>query len=222
MTTLDADRSDYRRDLRRWRRRSRRVRLARVVLPLAMVGILATVGSQVAWRSFTAGERRPAESKAQIRMITPRFYGQSSDGRPFIITARSAIRDEADLKRVFLDAPTLTLGVGSSTPTRSTADRGVYREDTLKLHLLGNVRMDDGAGYRFASNEAMVDTRNGNTTGETSLQGEGPTGQVQSNAYSVYDKGDRIIFRGGVKTRLDGKTGQALAPRDSQQATAPE
>jgi lipopolysaccharide export system protein LptC len=210
LTTLDADRAGYRRDLRRWRARSRRVHLARVVLPIAMIAILATVGTQVAWRTVTAGDRRPSENKAQIRMITPRFYGQSSDGRPFMITARSAVRDEADLKRVFLDAPTLTLGVGSATPTRSTADRGIYREDTLKLQLIGNVRMDDGAGYRFASNEAMVDTRNGNTTGETALQGEGPTGQVQSNAYSVYDKGDRIIFRGGVKTRLDRKTGQAV------------
>ncbi|MBW8859550.1 MAG: hypothetical protein JF570_07405, partial [Caulobacter sp.] len=107
MTTLEADRAGYRRDLRRWRARSRRVKLARVVLPIAMVGILATVGGQVAWRSFTAGDRRPAENKAQIRMVTPRFYGQSSDGRPFIITARSAVRDENDLKRVFLDAPTL-------------------------------------------------------------------------------------------------------------------
>ena len=210
MTTLDADRGGYRRDLRRWRRRSRRVHLARVVLPVAMIGILAAVGGQVVWRSITAGDRRPTENKAQIRMITPRFYGQSSDGRPFIITARSAVRDEADLKRVFLDAPTLTLGVGSPAPTRSTADRGIYREDTLTLQLFGNVRMDDGAGYRFASNEAMVDTRNGNTTGETALQGEGPTGQVQSNAYSVYDKGDRIIFRGGVKTRIDRKTGQSV------------
>ncbi|MBO9710754.1 MAG: LPS export ABC transporter periplasmic protein LptC [Caulobacter sp.] len=210
MTAIDADRGDFKRDLRRWRRRSRRVRLARVVLPVAMVSLLVVVGGQVGWRTLTAGERRPSETKAQIRMITPRFYGVSSDGRPFVITARSAVRDDADLKRVFLESPTLTLGVGSPAPTRSTADRGVYREDTLLLKLYGNVRMDDGAGYRFASNEAQVDTRNGNITGETTLQGEGPTGQVQSNAYSVYDKGDRIIFRGGVKTRVDRKTGQAV------------
>lgn len=211
MTTLDADRGAFKRDLRRWRRRSRRVLLARIALPIAMIAVLGAVGGQVAWRTFTGGDRRPADTKAQIRMITPRFYGQSSDGRPFVITARSAVRDEADLKRVFLDAPTLTLGVGSPAPTRSTADRGVYREDTLKLQLFGNVRLDDGAGYRFASNEALVDTRTGNITGETTLQGEGPTGQVQSNAYSVYDKGDRIVFRGGVKTRIDRKTGQAVS-----------
>jgi len=28
---------------------------------------------------------------------------------------------------------------------------------------------------------------------------------VQSNAYSVYEKGDRIVFRGGVRTRIDRK-----------------
>ena len=210
MTTLDADRGAYRRDLRRWRRRSRRVHLARVVLPVAILAILAAVGGQVAWRTITMGDRRPTETKAQIRMITPRFYGQSSDGRPFLITARSAVRDENDLKRVFLESPTLTLGVGSPTPTRSTANRGIYREDTLRLQLFGDVRLDDGAASRFASNEAEVDTKTGNITGETPLQGEGPTGQVQSNAYSVYDKGDRIIFRGGVKTRVDRKTGQAV------------
>jgi len=216
MTTLDADRTAFLRDLRRWRRRSLRVRLARVVLPATMIGILAVVGGQVVWRSVTAGDRRPSESKPQIRMVTPRFYGQNSAGKPYVLTARSAVRDENDLKQVFLDAPTLTLGVGSPTPTRTTADRGVYREDTLKLKLIGNVRMDDGAGYRFASNEALIDTRTGNTTGETALQGEGPTGQVQSNAYSVYDKGDRIIFRGGVKTRIDPKTGKSV----TEQGTA--
>ena len=39
MTTLEADRAGYRRDLRRWRNRSRRVKLARVVLPAAMIGL---------------------------------------------------------------------------------------------------------------------------------------------------------------------------------------
>jgi len=34
----------------------------------------------------------PVEAKTEIRLITPRFYGQSTDGRSFMITARSAIR----------------------------------------------------------------------------------------------------------------------------------
>lgn len=201
--TAAGDRGAFQRDLRRWRRRSHLVRLARVVLPATIIAILAGAGGQAAWRSLTAGDRKPDQAKAQIRMIAPRFYGQSSDGRAFVITARSAVRDEVDLKRVFLDTPTLTLGVGTEAPTRLNANRGVYNETTLKLQLIGDVRLDDGMGYRFASEEALADTKTGNITGETSLQGEGPIGQVQSKAYSVYDRGDRIVFRGGVRARID-------------------
>ena len=204
MTATEAlDRGAFRRDLQRWRRRSRVVRLARVLLPAAMLLIVAGAAGQAAWRTVSVGDRKPQESRAQIRMISPRFYGQSSDGRSFVITARSAVRDDADLKRVFLDTPTLTLGAGEAAPTRVNAKSGVYREDTMVLNLTGDVRMDDGIGYRFASQEAVVDTRTGNITGETSLQGEGPIGQVHSDAYSVYEKGDRIIFRGGVHARID-------------------
>jgi lipopolysaccharide export system protein LptC len=190
-------------DLARWRRRSGRVRAARVVLPAAIVGLLVVVASQVGWRTYMAAAHPPTETKTEIRLITPRFYGQSNEGRSFMITARSAIRDDNDPRRIFLEDPALTLDLGSPTPTRMTAKHGVYRQDTMGLQLKNDVRLDDGAGYRFASEESFVDTKTGDVTGETIMNGEGPSGQVQSNAYSVYDKGDRVIFRGGVRARFE-------------------
>jgi lipopolysaccharide export system protein LptC len=193
----------FRGDLGRWRRRSRLVRTFRVLLPAAMAVIVAGVVGQVTWRTMTQADRKPVEAKTEIRLITPRFYGQSSDGRAFMIGAKSAIRDDKDLKRIVLDEPTLTLGIGSEAPTRVTAKSGVYREDDLGLLLNSDVRLDDGAGYRFASEQAKVDTWTGNITGPTSLQGDGPNGQVQSDAYSIYDKGDRVIFKGRVRARME-------------------
>jgi lipopolysaccharide export system protein LptC len=190
-------------DLGRWRRRSRRVLAARILLPAAIVGLLVVVVSQVGWRTYMAATHPPAEAKTEIRLITPRFYGQSTDGRSFMITARSAIRDDADPRRIILDDPALTLDLGSPTPTRMTAKHGVYRQDDFSLQLKENVRLDDGAGYRFASEESLVDTKTGDVTGESTMNGEGPSGQVQSRAYSVYDKGDRIVFRGGVRARFE-------------------
>ncbi len=190
-------------DLARWRRRSRRVLAARIVLPAAIAGLLLVVIVQVGWRTYMAATHPPAEAKTEIRLITPRFYGQSTDGRSFMITARSAIRDDNDLRRIILEEPALTLDLGSPTPTRMTAKNGVYRQDDFSLNLKNDVRLDDGAGYRFASEQSLVDTRTGDVTGDTVMSGEGPTGQVQSSAYSVYDKGDRIVFRGGVRARLE-------------------
>jgi lipopolysaccharide export system protein LptC len=190
-------------DLGRWRRRSRRVRAARIVLPVAIGLLLLSVTAQVGWRTYMSAIRSPAEAKTEIRLITPRFYGQSTDGRSFMITARSAIRDDADPRRIILEEPALTLDLGSPTPTRMTAKHGVYRQDTFGLNLKDDVRLDDGAGYRFASEESFVDTKTGDVTGESTMNGEGPSGQVQSQAYSVYDKGDRIVFRGGVRARFE-------------------
>lgn len=190
-------------DLARWRRRSRRVLAARIILPVAIGGLILIVASQVGWRTYMAATHPPAETKTEIRLITPRFYGQSNEGRSFMITARSAIRDDKDPRRIFLEDPALTLDLGSPTPTRMTAKHGVYRQDTMGLQLKTDVRLDDGAGYRFASEESFVDTKTGDVTGESTMNGEGPTGQVQSRAYSVYDKGDRIVFRGGVRARFE-------------------
>lgn len=190
-------------DLARWRRRSRRVLAARIVLPIAIGGLILIVAIQVGWRTYMAATHPPTEAKTEIRLITPRFYGQSTEGRSFMITARSAIRDDKDPRRIILDDPALTLDLGSPTPTRMTAKHGVYRQDDFSLVLKRDVRMDDGAGYRFASEGAFVNTQTGDVTGETTMNGEGPSGQVQSSAYSVYDKGDRIVFRGGVRARFE-------------------
>ncbi len=190
-------------DLARWRRRSRRVLAARIVLPLAIAALVLTVAVQVGWRTYMAATHPPAEAKTEIRLITPRFYGQSNEGRSFMITARSAVRDDKDPRRIILEDPALTLDLGSPTPTRMTAKNGVYRQDDFSLSLKNDVRLDDGAGYRFASEGAFVDTKTGDVTGETTMNGEGPSGQVQSRAYSVYDKGDRIVFRGGVRARFE-------------------
>ena len=174
-------------DLARWRRRSRRVLAARIVLPLAIAALVLTVAVQVGWRTYMAATHPPAEAKTEIRLITPRFYGQSTDGRSFMVTARSAVRDDKNPRRIILEDPALTLDLGSPTPTRMTAKNGVYRQDDFTLNLKNDVRLDDGAGYRFASEAAFVDTQTGNVTGESTLNGEGPSGQVQSRAYSVYD-----------------------------------
>ena len=35
------------------------------------------------------------------------------------------------------------------------------------------------------------------------IEGDGPVGQVSADSYSVKDKGDRIEFRGRVRTRVN-------------------
>jgi lipopolysaccharide export system protein LptC len=135
-------------------------------------------------------------------MLNPRFFGRDEQGRSFMIAAREASRDDRDLKRVSLVRPQVSLGLDTPTPSRVSANSGIYSEGDRVLRLTGSVRIEDGAGYRFATEQAVVDTRAGVITGDTDMVGDGPVGEVTSRSYSVFDKGDRVIFKGGVRARI--------------------
>jgi len=191
-------------ELTRWRRRSRLVRTLRVVLPAIMLAILATLGGLVVWRTATEQPAAQREAQTAIRLVNARFVGQVKDGRSFMIGARQALRDEKDYQSVSLMEPALVVGQGQGS-SRVTARIGNYNESDRMLRLRGDVRIDDGKGLRFAAQEAVIDTRTGEVIGQSQVQGDGPLGQLTANSYSVQDKGDRLVLKGGVRARIEGR-----------------
>jgi lipopolysaccharide export system protein LptC len=139
-----------------------------------------------------------------IRMVGARFQGRVEDGRSFLIGAREAARDERQPHRVSPDRA----DHGGRRRDRHAApadgaSMGVYDEQTRLLQLTGDVRIDDGLGNRIASNDITIDTRTGSAVGQQGIEGDGPVGQVSADSYTVKDKGDRIEFRGRVRTRVN-------------------
>ncbi len=197
---------DRRAEIARWRRRSRLVRTLRVLLPALMLAIVASLTGQVIWRNVAEQPAVQRESRAAIRLVNARFAGRVQDGRGFMLGARQALRHDDDYQQVSLVDPFLTVGEdGAAGTSRVTARIGNYNERDRMLRLRGDVRIDDGAGNRFASQEAIIDTRTGKVVGQSQVQGDGPLGQLNAKSYSVEDRGDRLIFRGGVRARVEGR-----------------
>jgi lipopolysaccharide export system protein LptC len=102
---------------------------------------------------------------------------------------------------VLLTAPSIELGTDRPNPSHLTADGGVYHEDTRVLLLRGHVRATDAKSGRFASDEAVVNTRTGSVVGPRPVASQSAGGAVSSKSFDVYDKGDRVVFKGGVHAR---------------------
>lgn len=195
---------DRREQVQRWRRRSRTVRAMRVVLPATIGLILLSLVAAVVYNALTAQPAQPRDTSAPIRLVHPRFVGRDDKGRAFVITAQSATRDPRDYQRVLLDHPALVLDEQGPDPIRLVATAGVYHEGSFKLDLHGGVRLV-GSKAAFDTATSLFDTKTGEIVGSGPIQGSGSLGEISAKSYAVYGKGDRVIFKGGVHTRLDRK-----------------
>jgi lipopolysaccharide export system protein LptC len=193
-----------RRSFLRWRRRSRMIRTMRVLLPLGIGLIFATLAGFVVQGTISGGPSRAVEADAPIRLVNFRLVGRDDKGRAFVLTADSAIRDQKEYQRVHLTKPALIIDSESPAPTRLTAAAGELHEGTGKLALRGGVQLN-GAELSVATATSMFDIATGALTGQGDIAGSTPLGEVTAKSYGVYDEGARMVFKGGVRGRIESK-----------------
>jgi lipopolysaccharide export system protein LptC len=192
-----------RRGFDRWRRRSRLIRRLRVILPALIILIFGGLVGEVARHSFTAKAQQD-EAEGPIRLSNPRFVGRDGRGRGFVVTADAAVRDERDFQRVILLRPALVIDEGGTSPTRLSSKSGVYHEGTGKLQLKGGVRLASPS-TAFDTAASLYDTKSGELVGSGPIQGSGSLGEINAKSYGVYDEGGRLVFKGGVRARIDSE-----------------
>ena len=158
----------------------------------------------MAWSTLTSQPAASGSAKDPIRLVNPHFVGRDTRGRPFVLTSVTATRDPNDMKRVFLDRPTLTMDEDGPDPLHITAGAGIFHEDTGKLEVSKGVRISDARGA-FDTAQSVFDTKTEDLVGSGPVQGLGSLGEIHAKSYGVYDKGARMVFTGSVHSRLQPK-----------------
>jgi lipopolysaccharide export system protein LptC len=191
-------------DFLRWRRRSRLIRVLRVALPLAIGLIFATLVGFVVHGTITGGPAQSDAADMPIRLVNFRLVGRDDRGRAFVLTADSATRDRQDYQRVHLVNPSLLIDSESPRPTRLSSKTGVMHEGTGRLNLDGGVQLN-GTDLSVATASSVYDTATGVLQGQGDIAGRTPLGEVNAKSYGVYDEGERLVFRGNVRGRIESK-----------------
>lgn len=211
MTDLDAREARKREDEARlataaaaWRKRSRRVRLYRRVLPIL---ILVLAGGALTWtvfRTVMSGVERKASQSEEVALEAPMFRGQDAEGRTFLIGAQGAVRDPAT-GNFRLNGPALRLNLGGTKVTELTADAGTWQVNDERVVIGPNVKISDGgSGWTLVTPEAVVDTETGIVTGDKGIQGSGPLGSISASSYAIYEQGERVTFSGSGDNKIRG------------------
>jgi lipopolysaccharide export system protein LptC len=199
--------------LLQWKRRSLMVHIMRRLLPALCVLIMLGLAGWAAISTFfwrTSFGR--AGAGIEIHMVRPNFQGRNDAGKPFLLSASTAVRDSTDAARVTLEDPVFTLGSAADDRTVVHARHGVYREDSRMLDLTGAVTLDDAQGNHFATEHALVNTLKSDVDGEQHIDGHGPLGRIAASSYAVRDAGAHVYFTGQVKARIEHHAAPAAPP----------
>ena len=186
-------------EYQRWLRRSRLVHLARRALPATIIAIVVLIAGALVVRSIIRHMGEAAGgSNLSIHMSNAQFYGRDKSGRPFILSAAEADRDDRDFALIVLAGPSLVFDAGGAKATRVSADHGIYRQDTRIGRFNGRVTVRDGQGDTFVTDQAVVDGAHGTVNGPVAVKGEGAIGSITAQSFQILDNGQRVILRGDV------------------------
>ena len=185
--------------LEKWRRRSRLIHFMRKALPAAVAAILVLMAGWVLARGLLAriGDLRGRLAGA-IHMTNAQFHGRDDQDRAYVVGAKEASRDDFDQNRFYLVEPHMLFDSENDKESHISADQGVYRKDTRILSLRGHVSLQDAGGDVFKTEQAIVDTVHNTIAGQGRVTGTGPTGSITAQSFTVFNQGQRVVFRGNV------------------------
>jgi lipopolysaccharide export system protein LptC len=190
-------------------RHSRRVRVMRLALPLALA-LLAVVAVVVTTLldPLRALSKLPIDignlvvSGTKITMQSPRLAGFTRDQRPYEVTARAAAQDLTSPDTVELQEIFAKMEMPDQVGVELSARNGVYDTKTEILTLRQDIVVTSSSGYQGRLSEAVVDIRNGNVVSEKPVEIKLLKGTLDANRLEVADAGNVILFDRGVTMTL--------------------
>ena len=182
-------------------KRTRIIKGLRIAVPAFGAVVLAAFAGTLVYHNVISMIGGEGDAPGTEVLVQPRMLGQDDKGRPFIITAATATRDDTAGDRILLEKPILVTEQGKPEQTRMTAGRGVYNETDGRLNVDGGVNIAGPRGA-FDTASSIFDSRTGEITGQGAVRGEGSFGTITAGSYVGENNGKRIIYKGGVRARL--------------------
>jgi lipopolysaccharide export system protein LptC len=190
-------------------RRRLLVAVAKRVLPLAALALLATIAL---WPEFESAAdrgrvafRRVVEVRPDaLHIVDPRYQGVDEQNRPYTVTAVSAAQP-GSAEVVQLRAPRADLLLSDGGWIYLEAREGRYDRPENRLDLSGEVTIHHDDGTQFVTPSATVDIEGGGASGDEAVAAQGPFGTLTAEGFRLHDRGQVVIFTGRARAVLEGR-----------------
>jgi lipopolysaccharide export system protein LptC len=208
-------RGDSARRFRAARRHSRRVRILRVAIPLAVFVGVAFIALSTWFNPLRMLSRLPLSigdvvvSGTKIKMENPKLSGFTKDAHRYDLTAGAAAQDLTRPGIIELQEINAAVEMENDGLMKLTAASGLFDTKSEILTLQRNIVVTSSKGEKGLLEEAVVDTRNGNMVSEKPVTLYTADSVVKANRLEILQGGGLIRFGKGVVVNMRATTAAA-------------
>lgn len=183
----------------------RLVRWLAIGLPAAIGAVLAVMVIAPLFPrgevSFLLDRNKVATTEERLRVNNALYRGEDSRGRPFSLTASSAVQQSGRVPAVDMNdlAARIMLRDG---PAELKAGRGRYDIDRNVVTVPGEIAFQSTDGYRLTTSNIAVDLKGQTFAGEGGVSGAVPTGTFQAGRMDVDLENRTIVLSGRAKLQM--------------------
>jgi len=183
-------------------RRSPLVRVLKIALPVAAVGLIGLVAlwpeltrKQTVKVNFTAIE----QTDDHLMMMNPKFTGTDDRNRDFFITADSASQENKGAEAINLSNMRAEMTTEAGEWYTLMSKTGIYSEKRRHLEVRNGFSIFTGDGYEVHGESGTADLKNTVIVSELPVRGQGKEGQIFANRFHTEQQGNRLFFENGVR-----------------------
>jgi lipopolysaccharide export system protein LptC len=182
------------------------VRIAKRLLPLAALALLASVAlwpelSKDATTARVAFRRGMVEPESG-QLTQARYNGVDDTNRRYTVTADTA--RQVTQERINLTSPVGDVTLENGVWLHGKAQNGVYMQQTGVLDLSGNVILYRDDGITLQTDVATIDLKSNVAASASMVHAEGPFGTLDAQGFTLLDGGSTIQFIGPSRLLLNG------------------
>ncbi|MBK1634894.1 LPS export ABC transporter periplasmic protein LptC [Rhodovulum adriaticum] len=191
---------------------SRFVALARIVLPLAALGLLSTLF--LVSRGEEEGPSLPfarvdvEEMAREQRVGAPEYAGLTDDGSAIALTADAARPDPVQAGRASAETLHLRLDMPDGGHAELTAASGLLDMQAGHTVLEGGVHIESSAGYTLDTERATAALDRTEIVTDGPVEGLSPVGRISAGHMRITEQAEApgqylLVFKDGVRLVYD-------------------
>jgi lipopolysaccharide export system protein LptC len=151
--------------------------------------------------SFLLDKNKVEHAEERMRVQSAQYRGQDNRGRPFVLSARSALQQSSAVPVVDVRDMSAQILLDDG-PARLAARQARYDMSSDRVNVIGPILFTAADGYRILTRDVVVDLRQRELESRGAVQGRMPLGNFSAGQLQVDLPERRVVLSGRARLHI--------------------